>query len=731
MIINTTPANIATMGGVSAVSEFKIRNSAKAFGILSDGLYANKIRAILRELGCNAVDSHVAAGKGDVPFDVHLPTTLQPYFSVRDYGTGLSHEEVIDVYTTYFESTKTESNDFIGALGLGSKSPFSYTENFTVTAIKDGRKGIYSAFINDQGVPTVATMGQSATDEPSGVEVRFAVTDEHDCDRFASEAKTVFSYFEVLPTFTSASVEVTRPEYDEDLKQYGIYQRKSRTTYAGGLNRAIMGNIAYVIDNANVNTDAYRPLRGEGIDLYFDIGEIDFQASREGLQYTSRTVDAINKKCTKIDEELYPSFEKMANDIENAWERYKFIDKHERTLYRNVLTKYLEETKQPFHGFNFDGFPMDAEYVREKFNIDIRMMKGYGSWGKDQTMAKECTELVGTRHLRPGSIRFVKNPDSAKIINRTKNHMRNNGIRGMVYILFPGEPDDPAEFPKTPDFDGFFEYIHNPPEQYFINIDDLDVIERNNTVRSKRDIMRMTYDSSSSARYAREKYKWDNNGYTIESLKDIDQKVYVELNGYDAFCEDSPSPIDLKDLMHGMSNAGTGLGLVQEIYGVRKSALDAVKKDTSWISIKEYINEVFSNVSEYTINQAAMKSYLGKLYYAYHAYVIGRFNADLSSGHALTELFASLGSVSDSRGPSIDLTCIGRLCKTMGIDDTLKVKCDQKESEIRQIFDQYPMLLLVGDNWLSRFNMGDDAGVNKTIDKMVEYIKIVDEHKGV
>ena len=61
MIINSTPDNIATLGNVAQVSEFKIRNSAKAFGILSSGLYANKIRAIIRELGCNAVDSHVAA----------------------------------------------------------------------------------------------------------------------------------------------------------------------------------------------------------------------------------------------------------------------------------------------------------------------------------------------------------------------------------------------------------------------------------------------------------------------------------------------------------------------------------------------------------------------------------------------------------------------------------------------------------------------------------------------
>ena len=139
MIINNAPQHEAVLSNVGEIGEFRIRNSAKAFNILSSGLYANKIRAIIRELSCNAVDSHVAAGKQDTPFDVHLPNQLDPTFRIRDYGTGLTHDQVLNIYTTYFESTKTESNQFIGALGLGSKSPFSYTDNFTVTAIQIGR----------------------------------------------------------------------------------------------------------------------------------------------------------------------------------------------------------------------------------------------------------------------------------------------------------------------------------------------------------------------------------------------------------------------------------------------------------------------------------------------------------------------------------------------------------------------------------------------------------------
>ena len=62
MKLNSTPQNEAVLSNVGQIGEFRIRNSAKAFGILSSGLYANKIRAVIREISCNAVDSHVAAG---------------------------------------------------------------------------------------------------------------------------------------------------------------------------------------------------------------------------------------------------------------------------------------------------------------------------------------------------------------------------------------------------------------------------------------------------------------------------------------------------------------------------------------------------------------------------------------------------------------------------------------------------------------------------------------------
>ena len=69
-------------GGLADEGAFSIKASSTAFAILSSGLYSNKFKAILRELGCNAYDSHIEAGYPEKPFTVHLPTRLNPILSL-------------------------------------------------------------------------------------------------------------------------------------------------------------------------------------------------------------------------------------------------------------------------------------------------------------------------------------------------------------------------------------------------------------------------------------------------------------------------------------------------------------------------------------------------------------------------------------------------------------------------------------------------------------------------
>ena len=115
MIIEKTTAEIER-SNVFQEFDFKIGKDGYAhiFGILRNQLYSDKPLAVAREYMVNAYDSHVAAGKGDVPFHVSLPNAIFPNFRVRDFGVGLSEEEMEEVFASYGESTKRESNDYVG-----------------------------------------------------------------------------------------------------------------------------------------------------------------------------------------------------------------------------------------------------------------------------------------------------------------------------------------------------------------------------------------------------------------------------------------------------------------------------------------------------------------------------------------------------------------------------------------------------------------------------------------
>jgi len=339
-------------GGQVSQGEFRIKNSATAFAILSSGLYSNKYQAILRELGCNAYDSHVEAGYPEKPFTVHLPTRLNPIFSVRDYGVGLNHEQVMGLYTTYFESTKNDSNDFVGCMGLGSKSPFSYTKNFTITAIKDGTKGVYSAFIGDQGVPAIIQLVDEPTDEGNGVEVSFAVENRNDMSQFESEARKVYTWFQTKPEFTGVDVNIQPMKFAEENIIPGVNLREDN----GYNNRsyALMGNVAYPIkvpEGEKLPKGVYELLHKNSFIIRFEIGTLDIAASREELGYVPHTIDAIAAKGEAIMDALGTYVENKIKPAKTKWERNKLaadLIESNRSLFGTIVENYVTKNSRQF-----------------------------------------------------------------------------------------------------------------------------------------------------------------------------------------------------------------------------------------------------------------------------------------------------------------------------------------------------------------------------------------------
>ena len=332
--------------GISASNQFTIAQTSKMFKILSDSLYSDKVMAVIRELATNAYDSHISAGNKN-PFVVKLPTAADPNFSVRDYGTGLSQKDMEHLYTTYGASNKNDSNDFVGCLGLGSKSPFAYTKSFTTTSYFNGTQYTYIAAIDDAGVPTLNLIHSTDTKEPNGLEISFAVK-QYDFQEFSQKAIRVFHYFKMKPIIKGGVHWDFTKEYsqrnividgdgwrvcrlnNDNMKFPSNYYRIQSGVVA------LMGNIAYPVEVSHLvgEEKAETPdhiakwnrafnkadiaswkafvgeIIGQGLylELDFNIGELEMDVSREGLQYTKSVVKTLREKTQDIFLELKKNF---------------------------------------------------------------------------------------------------------------------------------------------------------------------------------------------------------------------------------------------------------------------------------------------------------------------------------------------------------------------------------------------------------------------------------------
>jgi hypothetical protein len=287
----------ATSGSGDA---FTIAATGKAFKILSDGLYADKLRAIVRELACNARDSHAAAGN-PAPWSLHLPRDYEAdYFELRDYGTGLSHDEVLNIYTRYFASTKTDSNAYVGQLGLGSKSPFSYTRSFTVKSYNGGICNTYNMGYDDTDTPRVELVQSEPTAE-TGLSVRFDT--RRDGNRWATKAKEVLQWFEQKPVLTGTVINLEAPNSLMSGKTWQLFRNNQWSSIGPA---AKMGGVVYPIDSNSLGdlTDLQSILFEMDLLLEFNIGDLDVAASREGLSYDPRTTKMVKDRIDAVHHEI-------------------------------------------------------------------------------------------------------------------------------------------------------------------------------------------------------------------------------------------------------------------------------------------------------------------------------------------------------------------------------------------------------------------------------------------
>lgn len=422
-----TGTNVIEKSGQFEESKFSIEASAKAFFILSDGLYSNKILAVIRELSTNAYDSHVEAGKASTPFDVHIPTHLQPVFFIRDYGTGMTHEDCMQLYTTYFRSTRNNSNEAVGCLGLGSKAPFAYADSFTVEAYLDGTRRIYTAYKNEDGSPVFSLLEETVTSEPNGIKVSINVS-SNDVNRFHSEAVRVYEYFKIKPNFIGQKL--TFRTVDKVLAGKNWYFDDNASD-----NLIVMGQIAYPIDiyqlvaNLDKSFERHRKFieYSEGLRIFVNIGDVDITPSRESLSYSRETKNNILTIVDSITNEIKDKIEEqIANQPSLFKARMKYVQISNQCSSISTAMESLQKSITWKDMKLFDS--VAGEYINAKDKIILNSLE------KSAYRSKIDIKYGVERMCFGDNVKFFIDDLGRGGLSRIRQYMKNLGVSQVSYV---------------------------------------------------------------------------------------------------------------------------------------------------------------------------------------------------------------------------------------------------------------------------------------------------------
>lgn len=283
---------------------FDAEGTAHLMSVLSN-MYADAPAAVLREYAANARDAHIAAGNPD-PIRITLPTEWDPTLTIADHGTGLNRDEIINVYSRYGKSTKRDTDEQVGAFGIGAKSAFTIATQFAVTGVKEGWRTSALFALNEDSVGTVDIREHTPTDEPTGVTISVAVDDPN---AVRTAAQSLFATWEPGTILLDGE----HPDYlldDMFAITDTLYARRSSSEHPAHRNgiTIVMGGIPYSASHAMLMTAARQCDNADITRLLHDVGDrhnpfgllvlapvgsVDITPSREDLRDTPRTIDCL------------------------------------------------------------------------------------------------------------------------------------------------------------------------------------------------------------------------------------------------------------------------------------------------------------------------------------------------------------------------------------------------------------------------------------------------------
>ena len=382
--------------------------------------YSNTILATIRETYANAVDANKENNLSPELIEVKSPNSIDQTFSVRDYGCGLSRDQIFNLYSKFGKSTKRGSDLSIGGFGIGRFAPLSYKDSFTVISYYNGIKSIYSLYISEENDTKIDEVFSEPTSKANGICISVGVA-KNDLTKFNQEIASFFSNFEVLPTFLNIQNHIIKPEIVASGTDWQI--RKSfngHSNYAVGDQGIVMGGIYYPINPELVdfkNDDGYAWTKFLNKLVFIaDIGSVSLHHSRETLEYNKTTKAYLKSRYQAFSQEFTDSIKnKIAqfDCLRDAMSYYKDIS---QTFPRNAFDQLQDQDVFVFKGhkittynFNRATYEVDNKAHRIPIYAKIYCLSG------DRVAIAKCYTVGNDENTY---IVFHDLPDNTKVVPR-------------------------------------------------------------------------------------------------------------------------------------------------------------------------------------------------------------------------------------------------------------------------------------------------------------------------
>lgn len=357
MILNTGTSSVEVIGDIT---EFKTgidpKNLEFITTLLSSNLYSNPEQSFLREIVSNAWDSHVEAGNTETPVLIKINSNE---VTIRDFGTGLSPERFKEVYCNIGSSTKRESNDYIGAFGIGHLSVLSCSNTAYVTSYYEGKAYQYIT-IKDGNTITNNLVCILDTEEPNGLEVSI------------KNIKCTTPYNKALESLVFFPNIYVEGNYDINNCKIRHFNNFASSTI-DSKECLLLGNVLYPLDTNIIKFEngKYKTfieqLKYSGLAIKFSIGELEVTPNRENIIYNDSTINIIKQRIVDaydemlgiLNENVTWNFDTLeeAFDMQDTSLVFDFVELKAFSLNKGKVMFYYWENKELYNKITYKGVP--------------------------------------------------------------------------------------------------------------------------------------------------------------------------------------------------------------------------------------------------------------------------------------------------------------------------------------------------------------------------------------